>query len=164
MKQLWTPWRMAYLTQQTKPEGCVFCNKLLANDDQEHVLARGNHCYVTLNLYPYNNGHLMIVPNAHVARLDELDDKSLSELIALTRDSISVLEAAYKPQGFNIGINLGSAAGAGIAEHLHQHVVPRWSGDTNFLSVVGETRTIPEMVGESYTKLKKLWDEINSSG
>src|SRR5574341_2396681 len=136
MDHLWTPWRMAYLKHDSpKDEKCIFCAMVKPEDHAgDHVLCRGEHCFVTLNLYPYNNGHLMIVPNAHAGRLEELDMATLTELMILTRQAIEVLNDAYNPQGFNIGINQGTAAGAGIAEHLHQHVVPRWTGDTNYMT------------------------------
>jgi len=126
-------------------------------DAKNHILYRGERCYVILNLYPYNNGHLMVVPYSHTARLDELDEAALLEMLTLTQKAIRVLEAVYNPHGFNIGINLGTAAGAGIADHLHQHVVPRWSGDTNYLSVVGQTRIIPEWIDETYARLREQW-------
>lgn len=143
-----------------KDTRCIFCHKYQGADDvAEHILARGEYCFVTLNLYPYNNGHLMIVPNAHAGRLEELDMATLTELMILTRQAIEVLNDAYNPQGFNIGINQGTAAGAGIAEHLHQHVVPRWTGDTNYMTTIAGTRTIPEWIDETYIRLRTLWDE-----
>jgi ATP adenylyltransferase len=159
MKQLWTPWRMPYLQARLpKEEGCIFCRKADAQDDeQEHVLTRGARCYVTLNLYPYNNGHLMVIPNRHVSALEALDEETLAEMMALTRQAILVLREAYQPHGFNIGINQGEAAGAGIAAHLHQHVVPRWQGDTNYMTVIARTRTIPEWIDQTYDRLHTIW-------
>lgn len=153
---------MAYLQDNdpTRHDGCVFCAKVSAADDAaEHVLYRGEYCFVTLNLFPYNNGHLMVVPNRHVGDLTLLEDPVLDELMEITRGALRVLRAAYHPEGFNIGMNLGTAAGAGIAEHLHQHIVPRWSGDTNYMAVVGHTRVIPEWIDEMYVHLKPLWAE-----
>jgi ATP adenylyltransferase len=160
MNQLWTPWRMTYLTQRSAPIGeCVFCVKARSDDDAtHHVLHRGQHCFLTLNLYPYNNGHLLVVPFRHVASLEDLDDAELAELMLITQQALRVLRAAYNPQGFNIGINLGEAAGAGIAAHLHQHIVPRWSGDTSYMTVIGETRTIPEWIDQTYQRLREMWD------
>jgi len=157
---LWTPWRMPYLQGEKQPiEGCVFCHKVTTEDDTaEHVLVRGETCFVTLNRYPYNNGHLMVVPYAHLAAITELDTPTLTELMTLTQRAASILIEAFKPQGFNIGINQGHAGGAGIAEHLHQHIVPRWGGDTNYLTVVGETRTIPEWLDQTYERLHALWN------
>ncbi len=160
MNHLWTPWRMPYL-QNPSPaveNGCIFCRKAQSRDDAaEHVLFRGQHVYVTLNLYPYNNGHLMIVPYRHTADLADLEPDALAELMIVTRQAVEVLGRAYRPQGFNIGLNLGTAAGAGIAEHIHQHVVPRWAGDTNYLTVVAQTRTIPEWIDDTYRRLRELW-------
>ncbi len=168
MKHLWTPWRMPYLMGE-RPSGgvgpgCIFCGK--EHDDGPHsdyVLARGQTCYAIMNLYPYNNGHLMIIPYRHVSDLTDLAEEELAEIMAFTRTAVLVLKQAFHPQGFNIGINMGSAAGAGVAGHLHQHVVPRWSGDTNFLTVVGETRTIPEWIDTTYERLKPTWDQVSSS-
>lgn len=155
---------MPYLkgeSQTDSDDECIFCRKARLKDDAaQHVLARGEWCFVTLNLYPYNNGHLMIAPMQHVGRLDDLDEATLTELMILTQQAIRVLRAAYNPQGFNIGINQGQVAGAGIADHLHQHVVPRWAGDTSYMTVIAETRTIPEWIDDTYTLLRKLWDEL----
>jgi ATP adenylyltransferase len=161
MKHLWTPWRMPYLKRGPQPEAaCIFCLKVQEDQDaKNHILHRGERCYVILNLYPYNNGHLMVVPYSHTARLDELDEAELLEMLTLTQKAIRILEAVYNPHGFNIGINLGTAAGAGIADHLHQHVVPRWSGDTNYLSIVGQTRIIPEWIDETYARLREQWED-----
>lgn len=163
MDHLWTPWRMPYLKNgSTDSSGqCIFCAKAGSADDAaSHVLRRGTHCFVTLNLYPYNNGHLMVAPYAHVAALEELDVDTLTELMVLTQQALRVLRAAYQPHAFNVGINQGTAAGAGIADHLHQHVVPRWHGDTNYMTVVGQTRVIPEWIDETYRVLKALWDDL----
>lgn len=142
---------------------CIFCHKARAkNDRAEHILARGMTCFITLNLYPYNNGHLLVVPYRHVGTLDELEPAEAAEMMALTQQAIKVLRAAYAPQGFNIGINQGEAAGAGVAGHLHQHVVPRWSGDTNYMTVVGETRIIPEWIDDTHVQLQALWAEMFS--
>lgn len=150
---------MTYLTQGAAGDGgCVFCAKVASTDDAaNHVLYRGAHCFVTLNLYPYNNGHLMVVPNRHIPALEELDEAELAQLMVVTQMSLHVLKAAFNPQGFNIGINQGQVAGAGIAAHLHQHIVPRWSGDTNFTSVIGETRVIPEWIDQTYERLLQVW-------
>lgn len=142
-------------------ERCVFCAKIDAEDDAAaHILYRGETCFVTLNLYPYNNGHLMVVPYRHTGDLAELDEPTLDELMRLTRQCVMLLREAYQPEGFNIGINMGSAGGAGIAEHLHQHIVPRWLGDTNFMTSIGETRVIPEWIDETYAELKAVWDRM----
>jgi ATP adenylyltransferase len=162
MDHLWTPWRMTYLTEGSAGDGeCVFCDKLKSTDDAaNHILYRGQHCFVTLNLFPYNNGHLMVVPNRHISALEELDEAEVSELMHITQLTLHVLKAAFNPQGFNIGINQGQVAGAGIAAHLHQHVVPRWGGDTNFTSVISETRVIPEWIDQTYTRLHAVWADL----
>ncbi len=160
---------MAYLKQNSPSEsgeaaGCIFCRKAAAQDDTaEHVLYRAEHCYVTLNLYPYNNGHLLVAPYQHIDRLEALSPEAAAEMMAVTQQALIVLRQAYRPDGFNIGINQGAAAGAGIAEHLHQHIVPRWAGDTNFLSTVAQTRTIPEWIDETYRTLKVIWDGLGTS-
>ncbi|HEY75123.1 MAG TPA: HIT domain-containing protein [Thermoflexia bacterium] len=161
MSILWTPWRMAYLRgDEPLPEGCLFCVKARSQDAEAHILHRGDCCYVILNRFPYNNGHLMVVPYAHVASLEDLDPETLAELMALTQLSLRVLREAYNPQGFNIGMNLGSVAGAGVADHIHLHVVPRWGGDTNYMSVVGQTRVIPEWLDQTYERLRPLFDRL----
>jgi ATP adenylyltransferase len=129
-------------------------------DSKKHILYRGERVFVTLNLYPYSNGHLMVVPNRHLATLEDLDEATLTELMAVTQQCLALLRAAYKPEGFNVGFNIGSAAGAGIADHLHQHIVPRWVGDTNFMSTVAETRVIPEWIDQTYAELRLLWLEM----
>lgn len=150
---------MTYLTQGPAGDGeCIFCAKIKSTDDAaNHVLYRGEHCFVTLNLFPYNNGHLMVVPYRHIAALEALEEAELSELMLVTQQALRVLKTAFNPQGFNIGINQGQVAGAGIASHLHQHVVPRWGGDTNFTSVIGETRVIPEWIDQTYSRLHEVW-------
>jgi len=162
MDHLWTPWRMTYLTQGSAGDGeCVFCAKLKSTDDAaNHILYRGETCFITLNLFPYNNGHLMVVPNRHIAALEELDAAEISELMQATQLALRVLKTAFNPQGFNIGINQGQVAGAGIAAHLHQHVVPRWGGDTNFASVISETRVIPEWIDQTYARLHTVWADL----
>jgi ATP adenylyltransferase len=162
MEHLWTPWRMSYLRRTPSNEPtCIFCSKVEEdNDPKNHILYRGKHCFVILNLYPYNNGHLMVVPYQHTSKLEEIEETALAELMTLTQKAVEILTAAYNPQGFNIGINLGTAAGAGIATHIHQHVVPRWNGDTNFVSIVGQTRIIPEWIDETYVQLRDRWERV----
>lgn len=142
---------MPYILSDKKASGCVFCQKAAtpAADRANLVVARAAQAMLILNLYPYSNGHLMAVPYAHVASLTELDDDQLVELTRLTRLAEQTLRAALSPQGFNVGINIGKASGAGIDEHLHIHIVPRWSGDTNFMTVVGRTRNIPELLDDT---------------
>jgi ATP adenylyltransferase len=157
MEVKFTPWRMAYIAGP-KPAGCVFCAAAVGKDDAAtFVVARGEYCFVILNAYPYNNGHLMVVPYAHVADLTVLALEVAQELFELTRTAVAALAKTMHPTGFNVGMNLGEAAGAGIADHLHMHVVPRWVGDTNFMSVVGDTRLIPQSLDETWRVLRDAW-------
>jgi ATP adenylyltransferase len=161
MDHLWTPWRMAYLRGEGgNPEGCIFCDKAGGDDDANLVLHRGQRAYVMLNLFPYNNGHLMIAPYAHQASIETLDAETLGEVMALSQRAVRVLRQAYQPHGFNLGINIGAAAGAGVADHVHLHIVPRWAGDTNFMATLAATRVIPEWVQETYRRLKAIWPEV----
>ena len=144
MERLWTPWRLAYVTEASTPAaGCIFCDAL-ARDREPLIVHRGRRTFVILNKFPYNNGHLMVVPHRHAARLSDLEPDELSELAVLTQLAERVLSAVYSPHGLNMGLNLGRAAGAGVLDHLHMHVVPRWTGDTNFMAVVADTRVLPE--------------------
>jgi ATP adenylyltransferase len=154
---------MQYLTNSdraTTGSSCVFCVKATAPDTNEHILYRGDSAYITLNRYPYNNGHLMVIPYAHAASLELLDPPALTELMLLVNRGLAALRQAYHPDGFNIGINLGRAAGAGIAEHVHVHIVPRWNADTNFMPIVGDTRVIPETLDQTYERLRPLFGAI----
>ena len=158
MEHLWTPWRSKYVSKDKAPAGqCVFCLALAtpANDKQNFVLHRAQHNYLLLNRYPYSSGHLMIAPNVHVSRLTDITDEAAQELMRLARAAERILEDVYRPQGINLGMNLGEAAGAGIAAHIHLHLLPRWIGDANFMSVVGHTRVMPESLEDSYRKLKE---------
>jgi ATP adenylyltransferase len=155
MDYLWTPWRYQYVTKSDDAGVCVFCAAAQSSDDAHTlVVHRGEHNFVILNRYPYCSGHVMVVPYQHVATLEELPDEALLELIRLARDCEKHLRAAYRPDGLNLGINLGKSAGAGIAGHLHMHVLPRWTGDTNFMTVVGETRVVPESLEITWEKLR----------
>lgn len=155
MERLWSPWRLEYVTRGDASSGCIFCRR-----QTELVVFEGTTCYVILNLYPYNNGHLMIVPNRHVATLGALTDAELREVGVLTQRAEAALTEAYQPHGMNVGVNLGKPAGAGILEHLHVHVVPRWSGDTNFMTVVGEMRVLPEELGASAARLRPIFAKL----
>ena len=158
MDRLWTPWRMPYLRGEDKRAGgCIFCQKLSCSDAEEHILHRGEYCYITLNRYPYSNGHLMVIPYLHAPSLEDLDESTLSEMMQVVNLGLAALRKAYNPHGFNVGVNLGKAAGAGIAEHVHMHIVPRWVADTNFMPVVGRTRVIPELLNEAYARLKPIF-------
>jgi ATP adenylyltransferase len=159
MDYLWSPWRFRYIRSnadgELKRSGCVFCLAPEAPDPKSAlVLGRGVHCYAILNLYPYTSGHLMVVPYVHTSSLADLDAATTAEMMEIAKRAQVALAQVYRPDGFNLGINLGSAAGAGIAEHLHMHVVPRWEGDANFMSIVGETRVIPEELETTYEKLR----------
>lgn len=159
MSYLWTPWRMPYLCgEEPLPEECLFCSKPTAEDAEAHILHRGALCYVILNRFPYNNGHLMVVPYAHVPTLETLDAATATELMLLVQRSLSVLREAYNPQGFNVGVNIGEAAGAGVVGHVHLHIVPRWSGDSNYMTAIGQTRVIPEWLEQTYARLRPLFD------
>ena len=154
MDRLWTPWRLAYVTQaSTMPPGCIFCDAQ-NQTDADLVVHRGRIAYVILNKYPYNNGHLMVVPNRHVGRLADLEPDELFEFISLLQSSERVFTDVYDPHGFNIGLNIGKPAGAGVLGHVHMHVVPRWNGDTNFMSVVSETRMLPEELPATAERLR----------
>lgn len=155
MDRLWTPWRLAYVTEASTPApGCIFCSAQAALETEPLVVHRGARAFVILNKFPYNNGHLMIVPHRHAGRLADLDAADVTELMLLTQRAERVLARVYAPHGFNMGLNLGTPAGAGIADHLHMHVVPRWNGDTNFMSVVGETRVLPEELPATAARLR----------
>jgi ATP adenylyltransferase len=174
MDRLWSPWRLPYILSGGEARGCVFCDptagsgQALADPEQPPfdqstlIVFRGKTCYVILNLYPYNNGHLLVVPNRHIPSLATATPEELCELIELTRRSELALTEAYSPHGINMGINLGKSAGAGVLDHVHMHVVPRWSGDTNFMSVVGETRVLPEELPDTAQKLRPIFEKLAS--
>lgn len=157
MKHLWSPWRMSYI-ESHKQDGCVFCQALEQEDGPENLIAtRRKTSFVILNRYPYTSGHIMVLPYVHVPTLDELKAETRAEMIELVTKGTQVLQSIYKPEGFNVGINIGEAAGAGIEEHIHIHIVPRWMGDTNFMSAVGETRMLPEDLKDTYSRVKAAW-------
>jgi ATP adenylyltransferase len=160
MERLWSPWRLAYVTGTANPAGCIFCEAIGSAEQSALLVHRGPTCYVILNLYPYNNGHLMVVPNRHVATLAAATGEELTELMALTRFAEIALTEAYQPHGLNVGINLGKAAGAGIIDHLHVHLVPRWNGDTNFMTVVGDVRVLPEDLGQTADRLRPIFARL----
>jgi len=167
--RLWTPHRMAYIKGENKPshddagDDCPFCSAPTRSDEDGLVVARGEHVYAVLNLYPYNSGHLMTVPYRHVADYPELGTAETVELARFTQLAMRALRAAMAPHGFNLGINQGPVAGAGIAAHLHQHVVPRWGGDTNFMPVVGQTRVLPQLLAEARAQLADAWRQVQSA-
>ncbi len=163
MKRLWTPWRMAYiLGGGERVAGCLFCEKPKAEDDQMAlILHRAEHCFVMLNRYPYNNGHLLVVPYQHESSLQHISRAASAELMHLVQCSLGFLRDIYHPDGFNLGVNEGQAAGAGIVEHVHFHIVPRWAGDSNYVSVLGETRVIPELLEKTYTGLRPYYEALD---
>lgn len=163
MEHLWSPWRLAYITGGASAGGCVFCNALTDPGADGLIVHRGKTCFVILNLFPYNNGHLMVIPNRHVSTLGLATAEERRELIELTAAAETALTEAYAPQGLNVGINLGKPAGAGVLDHVHIHVVPRWSGDTNFMTVVGETRVLPETLPDSAAKLRPIFERVANS-
>jgi ATP adenylyltransferase len=154
MEHMWAPWRIKYI-QMEKPKGCILCDKPKENNDpQNYILHRGQKNFVILNSYPYNPGHLMVAPYRHVAGLEELTKEELHEHFEIVSRSLKVLRQVFDPGGFNIGINAGRVAGAGIDDHIHTHIVPRWPGDTNFMPVASEVRVLPQALAETYEKLK----------
>jgi ATP adenylyltransferase len=161
--RLWTPHRMVYIGGQSKPADdsageCPFCRAPTLDDAEGLIVYRGQSAFVVLNLYPYNSGHLMVCPYRHVSDYVALTPEETAEVASLTQSAIRVLTAASAPHGFNLGMNQGAVAGAGIAAHLHQHVVPRWGGDSNFLPIVARTRALPELLGEARARLAAAWD------
>ena len=158
MDVLWSPWRYDYITGSGSAEkgGCVFCDILTgsATDEEKFILRRAEFNFVILNIYPYGTGHLLIVPYAHIADLDKADKQTTDEMMELMKRSQTALSEVYHPEGFNMGMNLGKSAGAGVAGHFHMHILPRWSGDVNFMTAIGQTRTVPETLLTTYEKLK----------
>jgi ATP adenylyltransferase len=158
MERLWAPWRLQYVAKDKSEGGCIFCEKPLAGDDRAALIVRrGALAYVMLNTYPYNNGHIMVAPFAHVANLEDLAPETLHEMMDLAQQSTRALKASFSPDGINLGFNLGAAAGAGIKDHLHLHLVPRWQGDTNFMPVIGDVRVIPESLEQTFDKLTEAF-------
>jgi ATP adenylyltransferase len=157
MENLWAPWRMAFITPQNPPSNeCIFCTQPAVHRDEEHhILYRGERCFMMLNLYPYNNGHLMIAPYEHVGSISLLDADTLAELMAQAQLALSALRLAMNPDGFNMGINEGKIAGAGFAGHMHFHIVPRWNGDTNFMPVIADIKVMPDHLDNVYRQLKE---------
>jgi ATP adenylyltransferase len=170
MEHLWSPWRLAYVTGAGgASHGCVFCDAIdpahdTLSDRDSLIVARGRFSFVILNLYPYNNGHLMVVLNRHVATLQASTAEERDELIRFMRYAEMALTEAYEPQGINIGMNLGRPAGAGVLDHLHVHLVPRWNGDTNFMTVVGNVRVLPEDLGETVKRLRPIFERLAHEG
>jgi len=162
VKKLWAPWRIEYILQP-KPDGCIFCDKRKENNDRDNlILYRGKTCFVIMNFYPYNNGHLLVVPNRHISDIELLNETEQTELMKLLTDSSTILKKVLKSDGLNIGMNLGRVAGAGIDDHIHFHIVPRWNGDTNFMPVTGNTRVISQGLYECWDLLSPHFNKLKS--
>lgn len=159
MKRMTTPWRRRYIEGHIKEDGCVFCNALAKGEDNSKnlIVHRGQRAFVIVNLFPYTNGHLMVAPMDHKASLELLDSETRAEMMELSSQAIVILKNIYHPQAFNVGANIGKAAGAGVPDHVHMHIVPRWAGDSNFMSILGETRVLPETIEETYERVRKGW-------
>jgi ATP adenylyltransferase len=160
-QRIWAPWRLEYVKDAAKDSevDCIFCAKPAEDDDEANLIVhRGERCFVILNLFPYTNGHLMVAPYEHLGSLADLSAETTAEMMALTQRAIGVLEEAYAPHGYNVGFNPGGVAGAGVVNHVHMHVVPRWGGDTNFMPVLGDTRVMPQSLEDSYAALKGTFD------
>jgi ATP adenylyltransferase len=155
MDFLWTPWRYAYVTNADRETGCIFCEAPKENDEKVRIVHRGAHCYIILNIYPYTSGHVMIVPYAHLDELQKLPADAAQEMMSLSQRMESVLRSLYRPDGINLGMNLGKAAGAGVSGHIHMHVLPRWIADASFVTVIGETRIMPEALEDTWTRLRE---------
>jgi ATP adenylyltransferase len=156
MDYLWTPWRYRYIADASREDRCIFCDAVAEKDDRKTlILLRGAKNYIILNCFPYTTGHVMVVPYAHIADLSAAEPDALSEMMCLAQRVQAAIEKAYRPEGYNLGMNLGRAAGAGVAGHLHLHLLPRWAGDSNFMTVIGETRLEPEELSTTYEKLRK---------
>ena len=161
MDYLWTPWRYRYIADAKKDDHCIFCDALAANDDPKTLIVlRGAKNFVILNRYPYTSGHLMVAPYLHVSRLQQVDEETVEEMMRLARLSERILEEAYLPQELNLGMNLGEAAGACIEQHIHLHVLPRWMGDANFMTTVGDTRVLPEDLTKTFATLNQAFKAV----
>lgn len=161
MQHLWTPWRMEWIRDskglRAPEQGCVLCR--LGAEEDDLVVARSQHVYLMLNAYPYNSGHLMVVPFAHSASLEDLDAETLMDLMQTCNRALAALRSLYQPQAFNVGANIGAAAGAGLPDHFHLHIVPRWQGETGFITTIGDTRVIPDTLTNTARELRELWHE-----
>jgi ATP adenylyltransferase len=159
-QRLWAPWRLPWI-KSGKTDECIFCTKPTAGDDETSLIPyRGERCFVMLNAFPYNSGHVMAAPYEHTAGLQELEEPTASELMSVTQRSLRALERAYGPEGYNVGINLGRVAGAGMADHVHVHVVPRWTGDTSFMPVIADTDVLPERLEDTYRVLREAFAQL----
>ncbi|MET1102269.1 MAG: HIT domain-containing protein [Pyrodictiaceae archaeon] len=161
---IFSPWRYQYIKKFSDrtigDKGCIFCDAVNRSDDEALILLRGRHSFIIMNLYPYNTGHVMIVPYKHVASLEDLDDETMLEISRFTKIALRALREALRPHGFNIGVNIGRVAGAGIEDHVHVHIVPRWNGDANFMPVIAGAKIIPQDVKETYRLLKPVFKKV----
>ena len=158
MDYLWTPWRYNYVTNSEKTPGCIFCEVVKAQDDEKvRIVHRGQHCFIILNTFPYTSGHVMVVPYAHLDELQKLPADAAQEMMGLSQKMEGVLRELYRPDGLNLGMNIGKAAGAGVAGHIHMHILPRWVADSNFISVVGETRILPETLEVTWRRMREAF-------
>ena len=158
MDKIWAPWRMNYIRGK-KIKGCLFCNKMKSkNDRKNHIIFRGKKAFIIMNIYPYNNGHLMVAPYKHTGDFNKLNSEELLEMMDLLKKAINALKKILKPQGFNVGFNIGKVSGAGVVNHAHMHVVPRWTGDTNFMPVVGGVKVVSQSLDSLYAELKKIFN------
>jgi ATP adenylyltransferase len=156
MDYLWTPWRYTYITGADKATGCIFCETSRENDDRKNrIVHRGKHCFIILNAFPYTSGHVMVVPYEHVDQLTRVSADAAAEMMSLAQRMETVLREIYSPDGLNLGMNIGKSAGAGIAAHVHMHILPRWIGDTSFMTTVGETRVLPETLEVTYERIRQ---------
>ena len=161
MEHLWSPWRMEYIMRNEPATGCIFCQALQQEDGPANlIVTRGKTAFVILNRYPYTSGHIMVTPYAHRPSLELLDAETRAELMELVSRGLQVMRTVYKPEGFNVGVNIGAAAGAGVADHVHIHVVPRWAGDTNFMSTLAGARVLPEALEDTYCRLREAWEAV----
>ena len=161
MDHLWAPWRMDYIMSDKVADSCVFCpGDDRSKDEERLILYKGEMSMVMMNRYPYNSGHLLIIPNSHVQDLDQLSDKENMDLSVLLKNTVSIMKQIMDPEGFNIGLNMGKAAGAGIEAHLHYHIVPRWNGDVNYITAISETRVVPEYLNETYKKFRPYFEKL----
>lgn len=162
MKVLWAPWRMEYILSEEKGESCIFCpGDDRAQDEERLMLYVGSLSMVMMNRFPYNNGHLLVAPIKHVKGLEDLSHEETLDILLMVRRSINILKETMNPEGFNVGLNLGRVAGAGMEEHMHFHIVPRWNGDNNYMTVVGEVRVIPEHINETYGRLRPYFEKLS---
>ncbi|HTM35750.1 MAG TPA: HIT domain-containing protein [Terriglobales bacterium] len=167
MDYIWTPWRYAYITTAAKhdgkSEGCIFCELPKLSDPEAKIVYRGEHCFIILNSFPYTSGHVMVVPFAHMDELQKLPESAAQEMMALSQRMEGILREVYSPDGINLGMNIGRAAGAGIAGHIHLHILPRWVGDTNFMTVTAESRVLPESLEQTYERLRGIFSRTAKS-